>query len=122
MSSSPHLSPELTNPLSAGSKSYETATRPMFYVGYYLLCCIFAAEPFAIILTLPAFALCCFNISRIRSNCAKLEDMIRFVTYVRFAIAPWQPLRLGCFQAILTRLLCNRTAPLFNPGAAVLVR
>lgn len=51
-----------------------------------------------------------------------LQDLIWLVMCKCFAIAPSQTLQLGYFQAIPTRLPCNRTTLLFNVGAAVLVR
>lgn len=100
ISSSMDISPEWSRRLSAGSETYgfSVTTRLVFYVGYYVLCSAFTAELFAVILTLPVFAICCFNISKIRSNYATAQDMIWFVLYMCFAIAPCQTLRSGYFD------------------------
>ncbi len=100
ISSSMDVSPKLSRRLSVGSDTYgfSITTRLVFYVGYYVLCCAFAADLSAVILTLPVFAICCFNILKIRSNYATTQDMIWFVLYMCFAIAPCQTLRLGYFD------------------------
>jgi hypothetical protein len=85
-----------SQPLS-GSISLPAATRLAFYIAYYALNVSFAAELFSVMLTLPVFLICCFNISRIKGNYATAQDMIWLVIYMFFAIAPCQALRSGYF-------------------------
>jgi hypothetical protein len=88
-------SPPVARPAVAGLPA---ATRLVFYVAYYALNAYFAAELFSALLTLPVFVICCFNISRIKSDYATAQDMIWLVIYMYFVIATCQTLRSGYFD------------------------
>src|SRR3981081_2189574 len=80
------------------ARGFSTTTRVMFYIVYYALNAVFSAELFSVILTLPVFVICCFNISMIKSDYATVQDMIWLGIYMFFVIAPCQMLRLGYFD------------------------
>ncbi|QOG20621.1 MULTISPECIES: hypothetical protein [Bradyrhizobium] len=75
-----------------------TVLRLTFFVGYYALNVLFAADKFVAALTFPSFLICCYNILRIRRSCASVEDMLWLLMYVFFVIAPCQTLRFGHFE------------------------
>lgn len=97
---SAHIARDSFDPYSHRSEAngFSSATRLLFYVGYYALNGWFTANLFSIILTMPTFAICCFNISRIKANYATVQDVIWFVVYLYFVIAPCQTLRLGYIE------------------------
>lgn len=70
-------------------------TRIGFLIGYYLLNCIFAAESYSIVLTLPLLILCCVNLYPIREKFFVAEDMIWLITYLFFVIGPCQTIGDG---------------------------
>lgn len=74
------------------------SARLTFFVGYYVLNALFAADTFVVALTFPSFLLCCFNIGRITNKFASVEDMLWLLMYVFFVIAPCQTLRFGHFE------------------------
>lgn len=72
--------------------------RLTFFIGYYALNVLFAADTFVAALTFPSFLVCCYNVSRIAGAYATVEDMLWLVMYVFFIIAPCQTLRFGHFE------------------------
>ncbi|QPF94561.1 hypothetical protein [Bradyrhizobium commune] len=72
--------------------------RLAFFVGYYALNVLFAADKFVAALTFPAFLICCYNVARIAGRYATVEDMLWLLMYVFFVIAPCQTLRFGHFE------------------------
>jgi hypothetical protein len=73
-------------------------TRLTFFIGYYALNAVFAADTFVAALTFPSFLVCCYNVSRITGAYATVEDMLWLLMYVFFVIAPCQTLRFGHFE------------------------
>jgi hypothetical protein len=96
---SQHAIPSSSVPfVRATDSGLSTTTRLIFYFSYYALNVCFAAELFSVLLTLPVFIICCWNISRIRSRYATVNDMVWLVFYMYFVIATCQTLRSGYFD------------------------
>jgi hypothetical protein len=74
------------------------SARLTFFVGYYAVNALFAADMFVVALTFPSFLLCCFNIAGVTDEYATVEDMLWLLMYVFFVIAPCQTLRFGHFE------------------------
>lgn len=72
--------------------------RLSFFFGYYTLNVPFAADKFVVVLTVPCFLICCYNVSRIAGPYATVEDMLWLLMFVFFVIAPCQTLRFGHFE------------------------
>ncbi len=81
-----------------GVGSSAVTIRMCFYVVYYVLNIIVVAELFSVLLTIPVFLICCFHQLRNRSKYATPQDMMWFVIYMCFVIAPCQSLKLGYFD------------------------
>lgn len=75
-----------------------TLIRLAFFVGYYALNAVFAADKFVAALTFPSFLICCYNVSRIAGAYTTVEDMLWLLMFVFFVIAPCQTLRFGHFE------------------------
>lgn len=73
-------------------------TRLAFFIAYYVVNAVFAADTFVAALTFPSFLLCCHNVSRITGGYATVEDMLWLLMYVFFVIAPCQTLKFGYFE------------------------
>ncbi|PJG55632.1 hypothetical protein CVM73_08735 [Bradyrhizobium forestalis] len=69
--------------------------RISFLAGYYLLNCMFVAEPFSIALTLPLFLLCCLNLYLIEEPHFVAKDMLWLIVYLFFVIGPCQAIGAG---------------------------
>jgi hypothetical protein len=72
--------------------------RPVLLSLYYCLNCYFAADVFAIFLTLPMFLLSVVGVSLQRSIWFSVDDMIWIIAYLFFAIGPLQALDKGYFN------------------------
>ncbi|WP_035685197.1 hypothetical protein [Bradyrhizobium sp. Cp5.3] len=72
--------------------------RLAFFVGYYALNALFAADKFVVALTFPSFLICCYNVSRIAGAYTTVEDMLWLLMFVFFVIAPCQTLSFGHFE------------------------
>jgi hypothetical protein len=68
--------------------------RVFFLAFYYALNCIFA-EPFAIMVTFPIFAICCLNLYYIKEKTIDAEDMFWLTIYLFFVIGPCQSFNHG---------------------------
>lgn len=69
--------------------------RICFLAGYYLLNCMFVAEPLSIALTLPLFLLCCLNLYLIKEPYFVAKDMLWLIVYLFFVIGPCQAIGAG---------------------------
>jgi len=72
--------------------------RPVLLSLYYCLNCFFAADTFAIFLTLPMFVLSVVGVSLQKSSWFTVDDMIWIIAYLFFAIGPLQALDKGYFN------------------------
>jgi hypothetical protein len=88
----------LATPVETARLVSPAAIRLCFYVGYYALHVAFISESFTILITLPTFLICCFNVARIEEDRATVQDMIWLCVYMFLVISPCQTLFDNYFE------------------------
>lgn len=83
----------------AGILNSASSIRLAFFAVYFGLNATLAADSFVVLLSVPTFLVCCYNVWRIESAYATVEDMIWLVIYLFFVIAPCQSLSFGYLDA-----------------------
>lgn len=73
-------------------------TRLAFFVVYFALHAVLAADAFVVWLAIPSLLLCCYNVSRITVAYATVEDMAWLVIFIFFVIGPCQTVRFGYLE------------------------